>query len=224
MPNKVGQGGSHGLFLLLRMFVLNTAYSLYTHEESEDTFPRSTSPRRSPSSSDSTSAGIRSPLKSKPMNKKKDSTEVTKLKKPKNTKEKKVSSGILLFMAMLKKVSCMYLASECLTRVCPSIPLWTICHPGSSIQGRGSTTCMLCKEWLPYDVICVLFQKPSWRGYLSKSQLITEAQPHCDTSFTVVYINYVYTDVVLILCPNHTWCDVTVWEQSMSYDPIDNPF
>ena len=31
-------------------------------------------------------------------------------------------------------------------------------------------------------------QKPSWRGYLNKSQLITEAQLHCDTSFTVVSI------------------------------------
>ena len=29
-------------------------------------------------------------------------------------------------------------------------------------------------------------QKPCWIGYLTKSQLMTQAQPHCDKSFTIV--------------------------------------
>ena len=45
------------------------------------------------------------------------------------------------------------------------------------------------------------FQKPSWRGYLNKSQLITEAQPYCDTSFTVVGINFHVSMHCLVLCP-----------------------
>ena len=45
------------------------------------------------------------------------------------------------------------------------------------------------------------FQKPSWRGYLNKSQLITEAQPYCDTSFTVVGINFHASMRCLVLCP-----------------------
>lgn len=45
------------------------------------------------------------------------------------------------------------------------------------------------------------FQTPSWRGYLNKSQLITEAQPYCDTSFTVVGINFHVSMHCLVLCP-----------------------
>ena len=68
---------------------------------------------------------------------KKGSAEMTESPKDtKKSKEKKVSFGILPFMVMIKVL---HLTSECLSRVCTSVPLWTVCHPGSSVQGRGGT-------------------------------------------------------------------------------------
>ena len=60
-------------------------------------------------------------------------------------------------------------------------------HMQSSLPCAEPSRCvqLLCVCVLSHSLSLSL-QKPCWIGYLTKSQLMTQAQPHCDKSFTIV--------------------------------------
>ena len=85
--------------------------------------------------------------------------------------------------------------------ICSRVPVWTVCNHHCPPQGTTGEV----GEYLPVmsyiqctspssspssspppPPLLLPVQKPNWIGYLTKAQLMTQAQPYSDKSFTIV--------------------------------------
>ena len=50
----------------------------------------------------------------------------------------------------------------------------------------GKCLPLCCDQYIYVSILLFPVQKPTWIGYLTKAQLMTQAQPYSDKSFTIV--------------------------------------